>query len=219
MTSLQAGHLRRALQTPDRPGENVARVLNRATAKTTYPVWMMNAIGDITFHHAGVDAVPWWWRPSGALFDQLLGAAETEPVLAEWFLRRFSLLDSLYMVPPPRIIGRTIAHNLRLWDQRVGEGTPSRQRPAANGHNPSRPEQLGGLRRNQPDGAVVGRHPGGHPALQRRATRTCRARSSSLRVHNRICGPSWCDGASTSWPRWSPSSASSAAANSSVGVS
>ena len=41
--------------------------------------------------------------------------AETDPVLAEWFLRRFSLLDSLYMVPPPRIVGRAIAHNLRLW--------------------------------------------------------------------------------------------------------
>jgi 2-polyprenyl-6-methoxyphenol hydroxylase-like FAD-dependent oxidoreductase len=112
MTSLQAGHLRRALQSPD---GDVARLLNRATAKTTYPVWMMNAIGDITFHHAGVESVPCWWRPSGALFDQFLGAAETEPVLAEWFLRRFSLLDSLYMVPPPRIIGRAVAHNLRLW--------------------------------------------------------------------------------------------------------
>jgi 2-polyprenyl-6-methoxyphenol hydroxylase-like FAD-dependent oxidoreductase len=112
MTSLQAAHLRRALQSPD---GDVARLFNRATAKTTYPVWMMNAIGDITFHHAGVESVPWWWRPSGALFDQFLGAAETEPVLAEWFLRRFSLLDSLYMVPPPRIIGRAIAHNLRLW--------------------------------------------------------------------------------------------------------
>ena len=115
MTSLQAGHLRRALQSPDGPDGNVARLLNRATAKTTYPVWIMNAIGDTTFHHAGVESIPWWWRPSGALFDQFLGAAETEPVLAEWFLRRFSLLDSLYMVPPPRIIGRTIAHNLRLW--------------------------------------------------------------------------------------------------------
>jgi 2-polyprenyl-6-methoxyphenol hydroxylase-like FAD-dependent oxidoreductase len=112
MTSLQAGHLLRALQSPD---GDLARRLNRATAKTTYPVWMMNAIGDITFHHAGARPIPWWWRPSGALFDQFLGAAETEPVLAEWFLRRFSLLDSLYMVPPPRIIGRTIAHNLRLW--------------------------------------------------------------------------------------------------------
>jgi hypothetical protein len=76
----------------------------------------MNAIGDVTFHHAGSKKpIPWWWRPSGALFDQFLGAAETEPVLAEWFLRRFSLLDSLYMVPPPRIIGRAMAHNLRLW--------------------------------------------------------------------------------------------------------
>jgi len=113
MTSLQAGHLRRALQSRV---DDLARELNRATAKTTYPVWMMNAIGDITFHHAGTKArVPWWWRPSGALFDQFLGAAETEPVLAEWFLRRFSLLDSLYMVPPPRIIGHAMRHNMGLW--------------------------------------------------------------------------------------------------------
>lgn len=112
MTSLQAGHLRRALQSPD--GE-LAAELNRATAKTTYPVWIMNAIGDITFHHAGAEPIGWWWRPAGALFDQFLGAAETNPVLAEWFLRRFSLLDSLYMVPAPRIIGRAIAHNMRLW--------------------------------------------------------------------------------------------------------
>lgn len=113
MTSLQAGHLRRALQLPD---DQVAAALNRATAKSTYPVWTMNAIGDVTFHHAGTKGpIPWWWRPSGALFDQFLGAAETDRVLAEWFLRRFSLLDSLYMVPPPRIIGRTMAHNLRLW--------------------------------------------------------------------------------------------------------
>lgn len=113
MTSLQAGHLRRALQSAD---PDVAGELMRATAKTTWPVWTMNAIGDVAFHHAGTSApAPWWWRPSGALFDQFLGAAETEPVLAEWFLRRFSLLDSLYMVPPPRIVGRAIAHNLRLW--------------------------------------------------------------------------------------------------------
>lgn len=113
MTSLQAGHLRRALQGPD---DQLAATLHRATARSTFPVWMMNAIGDITFHHAGTKGpIPWWWRPSGALFDQFLGAAETEPVLAERFLRRFSLLDSLYMVPPPRIIGRAIAHNARLW--------------------------------------------------------------------------------------------------------
>jgi len=113
MTSLQADHLRRALQGPD---DRLAAALNRATAKSTFPVWAMNAVGDVTFHHAGTKGpIPWWWRPSGALFDQFLGAAETEPVLAEWFLRRFSLLDSLYMVPPPRIIGRAIAHNARLW--------------------------------------------------------------------------------------------------------
>ncbi|BCQ10192.1 putative protein [Mycobacterium heckeshornense] len=111
MTSLQAGHLRRALRSPT---PKLAHQLNRATAKTTYPVWLMNAIGDLTFHHASGHA-PWWYRPVGELFDQFLGAAETDPVLAEWFLRRFSLLDSLYMVPSPTLIARAIGHNMRLW--------------------------------------------------------------------------------------------------------
>jgi 2-polyprenyl-6-methoxyphenol hydroxylase-like FAD-dependent oxidoreductase len=116
MTSLQAGHLRSALERAGQSAdEELAGELNRATAKTTYPVWMMNAIGDISFHHASTERIPRWWRPVGALFDQFLGAAETEPVLAEWFLRRFALLDSLYMVPPPRIIARAMRHNLRLW--------------------------------------------------------------------------------------------------------
>jgi 2-polyprenyl-6-methoxyphenol hydroxylase-like FAD-dependent oxidoreductase len=111
MTSLQAGHLRRALETPT--GE-LAREFNRATAKTTYPVWTMNAIGDLVLHRAA-GPMPWWYRPVGNLFDQFLGAAETDPVLAEWFLRRFSLLDSLYMVPSARLVGRTVRHNVRMW--------------------------------------------------------------------------------------------------------
>ena len=111
MTSLQAGHLQRALETP---GADLAREFNRATAKTTYPVWTMNAIGDLVLHRA-TGPMPWWYRPVGKLFDQFLGAAETDPVLAEWFLRRFSLLDSLYMVPSARLVGRTIRHNMRLW--------------------------------------------------------------------------------------------------------
>jgi 2-polyprenyl-6-methoxyphenol hydroxylase-like FAD-dependent oxidoreductase len=111
MTSLQAGHLRRALQCP---GTDLARELNRATAKTTYPVWLMNTIGDLTFHRAAAPT-RWWYRPAGELFDQFLGAAETDPVLAEWFLRRFSLLDSLYMVPSAGMVARAIRHNMRLW--------------------------------------------------------------------------------------------------------
>jgi 2-polyprenyl-6-methoxyphenol hydroxylase-like FAD-dependent oxidoreductase len=110
MTALQAGHLRRALT----GAKDLAREVNRATARSTYPVWTMNAIGDLNFHHATGHA-PWWYGPVGNLFDQFLGAAETEPVLAEWFLRRFSLLDSLYMVPTPPLIVRAIRHNLRLW--------------------------------------------------------------------------------------------------------
>jgi flavin-dependent dehydrogenase len=109
MTSLQAGHLQRALRSDDPTTEFLD-----ATAKTTYPVWMMNAIGDLTLHGAK-GPMPWWYKPVGGLFDQFLGAAETDPVLAEWFLRRFSLLDSLYMVPSARLIGRAIRHNMRLW--------------------------------------------------------------------------------------------------------
>ncbi len=111
MTSLQAGHLRRALESP---GADLAREFNAATAKTTYPVWTMNAIGDLVLHRA-TGPMPWWYRPVGGLFDQFLGAAETDPVLAEWFLRRFSLLDSLYMVPSVKLVGRTMRHNIRLF--------------------------------------------------------------------------------------------------------
>ncbi|MGE2713299.1 FAD-dependent oxidoreductase [Mycolicibacterium litorale] len=121
MTSLQAGHLRRALQHPE---PDLARALSKATAKTTFPVWQMNAIGDLTLHRAS-GPMPKWYGPVGGLFDQFLGAAETDPVLAEWFLRRFSLLDSLYMVPSPRLVGRTIGHNMRLW---LAEKRPSRRR-------------------------------------------------------------------------------------------
>jgi flavin-dependent dehydrogenase len=111
MTALQAGHLRRLLGCGTR---HLAYDLGRATAKTTYPVWTMNAIGDLTLHGSEGPA-PWWYRPVGALFDQFLGAAESDPVLAEWFLRRFSLLDSLYMVPSPGIIGRAIRYNMSQW--------------------------------------------------------------------------------------------------------
>ncbi len=125
MTSIQAGHLRRALLAP---GDDLARTLNRATAKTTYPVWTMNAVGDLVLHGAQGPA-PRWYKPVGALFDQFLGAAETDPVLAEWFLRRFSLLDSLWMVPSATLIGRTVRHNMALWARsRLSPGTSASTR-------------------------------------------------------------------------------------------
>ena len=110
MTSIQAGNLRGVLRSGD---VDIAGSLARATAKTTWPVWAMTAIGDLSLHNATGDA-RWWYKPVGNLFDQFLGAAETDPVLAEWFLRRFSLLDSLYMVPSVRLVGRTIRHNMSL---------------------------------------------------------------------------------------------------------
>jgi 2-polyprenyl-6-methoxyphenol hydroxylase-like FAD-dependent oxidoreductase len=111
MISLQAGHLRRALESP---GSDLAAEFNAATAKSTFPVWTMNAIGDLVMHGA-TGPMPWWYRPVGGLFDQFLGASETDPLLAEWFLRRFSLLDSLYMVPSMKLVGRTIRHNMALF--------------------------------------------------------------------------------------------------------
>lgn len=124
MTAIQAGNLRKILESgvPD-----VAKQLAKATAKTTYPVWMMTVIGDLALHDATTtDKVPFWYKPVGALFDQFLGAAETDPVLAEWFLRRFSLLDSLYMVPSARLVGRTIRHNMRAL---LAEKRQARSRP------------------------------------------------------------------------------------------
>jgi 2-polyprenyl-6-methoxyphenol hydroxylase-like FAD-dependent oxidoreductase len=111
MSAIQAGNLRQVLTSGT---DQLWRDLSAATAKTTYPVWTMTAIGDLVLH-GGKGKAPWWYQPVGNLFDQFLGAAETDSVLAEWFLRRFSLLDSLYMVPPPSIVGRTIRHNMRLW--------------------------------------------------------------------------------------------------------
>jgi 2-polyprenyl-6-methoxyphenol hydroxylase-like FAD-dependent oxidoreductase len=137
MTSLQAAHLRRALAAPD---TDVERELNGATAKTTFPVWTMNAIGDLTLHQAS-GPTPWWYGPVGNLFDQFLGAAETDPVLAEWFLRRFSLLDSLYMIPSARLVGRTVRHNLRLW--------LAEKRAAARSTSVSAPTRMPRTLRNQ----------------------------------------------------------------------
>ena len=109
---------------------DLAIELNRATAKVTYPVWTMSAIGDLTLHGAE-GPMPWWYRPVGSLFDQFLGAAETDPVLAEWFMRRFSLLDTLYMVPPPKIVGRAIRHNMGLWwlQRRTASAAPRDRDP------------------------------------------------------------------------------------------
>lgn len=111
MTSLQAGNLREVLRSGD---PDIAGRLSRATKKTTWPVWTMNAIGDVALHNAPADDVPWWYLPVGNLFDGFLGAAETEADLAEWFLRRFSLLDTLYMVPDAKTLGRTVRHNMGL---------------------------------------------------------------------------------------------------------
>ena len=111
MSILQAANLRRAL---DSAGADPARALNKATARSIYPVWMTDAVADLTMHGAEGN-IPWWYPRVSKMFDQFLEAAETEPVLAEWFLRRFSLLDSLWMVPGPAIVARTMRHNLRCW--------------------------------------------------------------------------------------------------------
>ncbi len=126
MTALQAGNLRSVL---DSGMTDIAARLARATARTTFPVWLMNAVADHVEHGAQGDR-PWWYGPLYGLFDQFVGAAETDPVLAEWFLRRTSLLDSLYLAPSPRLIGRAIRNNAHQWlserrDRRTAVGAAS----------------------------------------------------------------------------------------------
>ena len=109
MTSLQAGHLRRALQT----GGDLERQLNRATAKTTSGVDDERHRRSRAAQRCGSDAavvsmgrrvvrpVP-RRRGDGSLSGRMV-------------LRRFSLLDSLCMIPSLRLVGRTVRHNMRLW--------------------------------------------------------------------------------------------------------
>lgn len=131
MTSIQAGNLRAVLEAGH---DDIAGRLSKATKKTTWPVWTMNAVGDLALHNATADKVPWWYVRVGNLFDQFLGAAETEADLAEWFLRRFSLLDSLYMVPDARTLGRTVKHNMGLLiaeKRRARRAAPDREKVSA----------------------------------------------------------------------------------------
>ncbi|WP_166904236.1 oxidoreductase [Mycobacterium sp. DL440] len=111
MTAIQTANLHAVLE--EGMNDLPAR-LARATARTTYPVWLMNAVADYAEHGAQGDR-PWWYGPLYGLFDQFLGAAETDPVLAEWFLRRTSLLDSLYLAPSPRLVGRAVRNNIGQW--------------------------------------------------------------------------------------------------------
>ncbi|PEG57996.1 tryptophan 7-halogenase [Mycolicibacterium boenickei] len=111
MAALQAVNLRRALADGK---DNLAWRLAFRNAKTIWPVWMMNGAADHTEHGAQGDR-PWWYRPAYELFSQFVAAAETDPFVAEWFLSRTSLIDSLYLVPPPRLIGRAIRTNVKLW--------------------------------------------------------------------------------------------------------
>ncbi|MGV0815983.1 oxidoreductase [Mycolicibacterium boenickei] len=111
MSTVQAANLRQVLA--EGTHDLIPR-LARRTAKSTYPVWIMNSVADQVAHGAEGDRA-FWFSPLFGLFDQFLGAAETDPVLAEWFLRRTSMLDSLWLTPPPRIVGRAMRHNLRAW--------------------------------------------------------------------------------------------------------
>ena len=96
MSTVQAANLREVLA--EGTHDLIPR-LARRTARTTYPVWTMNSVADQVKHGAEGDKA-FWFNPLFGLFDQFLGAAETDPVLAEWFLRRTSMLDSLWLTPP-----------------------------------------------------------------------------------------------------------------------
>lgn len=111
MSALQAASMRDVLA---RGTHNLVPRVTRAAVKTIFPVWTMNAVADLTAHQAQ-GPQPWWYGPTYGLIDQFLGAAESDAVLAEWFLRRTSLLDSLYVIPPPRMIAHAVRRNSAAW--------------------------------------------------------------------------------------------------------
>lgn len=127
MSTVQAANLR-AVMAGGKP-DMVARFA-RKTARTTFPVWTMNSVADQVAHGAEGNR-PRWFGPMYSLFDQFLGAAETDPVLAEWFLRRTSLLDSLYIAPPPRLVARVVRNNMRMWLANRGNRSESTEAPVA----------------------------------------------------------------------------------------
>ena len=165
MTSLQAGHLRRALA--DGVGERLGPRREPRHRQDHLPGVDDDCDRRLSASTMRADKRRGGTGPVGSLFDQFLGAAETDPVLAEWFLRRFSLLDSLYMVPSAGLVGRTVRHNMRLWlaERRAGPnaGRSVRCSSQADGS----PEDLRRLVGDQPDRSVVGGHPRGGAAGQR----------------------------------------------------
>lgn len=118
MSALQAAAMRDVLA---RGSHNLIPRVARSAAKTIFPIWMMNTIADISAHRAQ-GARLWWYQPAYQLIDQFLGAAESDGPLTEWFLRRTSMLDSLYVIPPPRMIARTVRLNAGAWlaERRAG---------------------------------------------------------------------------------------------------
>ena len=111
MSALQAASMRDVLA---RGTHNLVPRVTRAAVKTIFPVWTMNVVAYRTAHQAQ-GPQPWWYGPTYGLIDQFLGAAESDAVLAEWFLRRTSLLDSLYVIPPPRMIAHAVRRNSAAW--------------------------------------------------------------------------------------------------------
>ncbi len=118
MSALQAASMRDVLA---RGTHDLVPRVARAAVRAIVPVWTMNAVADLSAHRAQ-GPQPWWYQPSYRLMDQFLGAAASDGVLTEWFLRRTSMLDSLWVVPPPRVLARAIRHNTGAWlaERRAG---------------------------------------------------------------------------------------------------
>ena len=97
---------------------------------------------------------------------------------------------------PPLDIARSRSVRCRPWHGTAWSGA---RRPGGSGRRRRQP------RRRRP--------------FERQPRWTSPCTTAAPSVHNRICGPSWRAGASTSWPRSSPSRRSTDTANSAAGVS
>lgn len=104
MSALQAAELRRCLAGGD---DRLGQRFFRAVAKLISPSWRTNAMTDRLLHQAN-GPVPLRTRLFGAVSEPLLRAAENDPVLAEDFLRIFSMLEPPRLVPTPDTLWRII---------------------------------------------------------------------------------------------------------------
>jgi 2-polyprenyl-6-methoxyphenol hydroxylase-like FAD-dependent oxidoreductase len=127
VAAFEGAELRRCLAAADYRPELLAKRYLRAVAAFMAPWWRTNVMTDRVMHQA-VGRAPLHYRLFGAVSEPFLRAAESDPVLAEDFLRTFSLLERPRMVPTPDTLRRIIVDGRRRRTGAAPDAYPVRVR-------------------------------------------------------------------------------------------